>query len=1038
MALDSAFKGRTRFVFCLQVCLVFFLTAARALSQDKLSVLQGTISDESDAVLPGASVRATNLSNGRVFTATTGPYGNFVLRNLEPGRYTLLVELSGFSRIEYSDIDILLAQTLRVDATLKAGGPATTVQVTGASTLVDTESTAIAFQIPKDQLEKLPNGRTFQSFALMAPGTGTGDIEGGIQIHGASGAENAFTIDGIETTSPIDRRSRQNAPIEYIQEIQIATGGTDAQYRGALGGTISATTRSGGSELHGEAWVYYSGSALEASPARRLVPGAGNGAGYFQDDKDGKRAIEPGFSLGGPLFSGNLFFFTSWSPRWNRQDSVYRFGGGAESGSIRREQTWMSGFNKVSWEPSSQVRGYFSWLWTPSKSRGTFPVYDAACPNCVLSSQAENAAAPSRGFFNTQSSYNWGADIAFSKAVTLGAHAGYFWDNYKDTGVPELASVQYLTPASAPLVPANEQQDDGFQTTPRLLRTDHDRVARTSAGVDLGILSSSHDVKGGFSVEKTVNDVLRYYPGGYVLVSWDRSFQNPITGLQDRGAYGYYEVNDFRTQGSAAGLLQSAYVQDRWRVLDRLTVNAGFRAERERIPSFRRDIREIAIDFGWKQRMAPRIGAAYDLRGDGTLKIQASAGRYYDWTKFALSRTVFGGELWRTYYRSLDSSDVSSLSLDNMPGRNLWTPGGAFRDRRNAGAGLLSVDPDLKPMAQDQWSVGVDYQLPTRTLLSVRYLHQGLKTAVEDLLVRFQGTDAYIFANPGEGIAASAPFTTGRTQLPLPYPKPERTYDAVDVSLRGRFWNRLSADIAYTWSRLYGNYTGIANSDDLLTPTTGLSFPAAQQASGTIGSPAGNANRGWDLDELLFDSKGRLDTRGPLPTDRPHVVKINGTYDLGLGAAGTTTLGAFFYAGSGTPLTTQVSTTNNAVVFVNGRGDMGRTPLLSTTDVQFRHTVGVGEGRFLRFELNVLNAFNQKTARHRFDYLNRRFDPRIAGVPLATSAINLTQTDLRAGYDYSALIAATPDGADAFDPRYGQEDLFSEGVSARIGIKFGF
>src|SRR6185295_20018332 len=105
----------------------------------------------------------------------------------------------------------------------------------------------------------------------------------------------------------------------------------------------------------------------------------------------------------------------------------------------------------------------------------------------------------------------------------------------------------------------------------------------------------------------------------------------------------------------------------------------------------------FAFEFGWKDRFAPRLGGSYDLFGDGRIRLFGSWGRFFDWTKFDLSRSVFGGEIWRTYYRSLDTPDVFSLSLTNMPGRDLWNPGvTAFRDRRNVAAGLNSIDPDLK------------------------------------------------------------------------------------------------------------------------------------------------------------------------------------------------------------------------------------------------------------------------------------------------------------------------------------------------------
>ena len=759
--------------------------------------------------------------------------------------------------------------------------------------------------------------------------------------------------------------------------------------------------------------------------------------GYYQDDKSQFRGVEPGFALGGPLKRDRVYFFTSWSPQWSREDQPYAFSNGSQPGVIRRERTFLSGFNKISFEPASRVRANFSWLWTPFKTRGSLPVYNGSCPNCVSSSPAANATNAERGSFNPQSSYTASVDFALRPNIVVSSRAGYFWDNYKDTGIPDITSVQYQAPALGPLVPANLQGGVGFQNTPALSKNDHDLIARASGQVDVSIsgnLLGSHTLKGGYAVEKTVNDVNRFYPGGYVDVWWDSSFTSAATGVQDRGTYGYYEVNDFRTLGSAGARTKALYVQDSWRVHSRLTLNAGLRMESEQVPSFRRDIKASAIDFGWGDKIAPRIGGAYDLFGDGRLRVFGSWGRYFDPVRYELARTVFGGEIWRTYYRSLDTLDVFSLNLANMPGRDLWNPGVTlFRDRRSAVAGLQSVAPNLQPVSQDQWSAGADYQWDGRTTLSVRYLRQTLRRAIEDLAVLVQGNASYIYANPGEGIAASAPFVTGLTARPLNYPKPVRDYDAVEVTLAKSSGGRWFGSMSYTWSRLYGNYSGPASSDELLTPSTGLSYLTAQQSGGSIAHPARNANLAWDLDEVLFDSKGTLDPRGRLATDRPHVLRGHGGYSFDLGRPGTTTVGAFLYLGSGTPLSTQVYTTNHLPVLVNGRGDMGRTSTLTYTDLQLAHTIAVAETQTVRVELNVLNAFNQKTSRHRFTTLNRG-----AGVLVDSSAIDLSGVDLRSGYDYNSLIQATADGANAFDPRYGQDDLFNEGVSARIGLKWSF
>src|SRR5690606_37837402 len=147
-----------------------------------------------------------------------------------------------------------------------------------------------------------------------------------------------------------------------------------------------------------------------------------------------------------------------------------------------------------------------------------------------------------------------------------------------------------------------------------------------------------------------------------------------------------------------------------------------------------------------------------------------------------------------------------------------------------------------------------------------------------------------------------------------------------------------------------------------------------------------------------------------------------------------TNIGAFFHGASGTPISTYVTSTNSADLFVNGRGDMGRTPTLYRTDLHLAHDIRLTTTRRVRLELTVLNLFNQKTARHVYNYLNK------GGIipDRSSSFIDLSGVDLSQGYDYNALILATPDGADAFDPRYGMADLFEPGTRAYATVKMVF
>jgi hypothetical protein len=479
--------------------------------------------------------------------------------------------------------------------------------------------------------------------------------------------------------------------------------------------------------------------------------------------------------------------------------------------------------------------------------------------------------------------------------------------------------------------------------------------------------------------------------------------------------------------------MQNLYLQDRWTIKRRLTLNVGIRFETENIPTFHREIRDNGFSFGWADKIAPRLGASYDLTGTGKVKLYGSWGRYFAWVPYSLARGAFGADYWHVYYRALDTPDVFSLSPlipnvaatsgTNLPGKNLWTDvPGSSRDRRVLD--FDTVSPDIKPMSSDLINAGAEFQLNPHTVFRAGYVRNNLNRTIEDQGALVNGDEAYFYGNPGEGSTATTP-TSGATAA-FPTPKPKRTYNAMELSITRRFSNRWFASASYVLSRLYGNYPGLSNTDEVRSPTLGVTYGNAQSDAGTVVRNGDAASRAWDLDEILWDAHGHLDPRGPLPTDRTHVGKIYGSYAFKWG----TEVSANFYVGSGTPLSTYAWTINTIPVFVNGRGDMGRTKPLTQTDMMVAHEIKFGETRVLRFEANVINLFNQKTERHRFTDLNRQ--------QRASSQMDLHTIDLSKGYNYNSLILASPDASRAYDPRFGLGDIFNTGFSGRLGIKFSF
>ena len=376
--------------------LVFVLMACTIDAQERFGSVAGTVLDSSGAAVPGATVTTANKETGATQVTVSGPDGTYRVPDLDPGRYSITIELQGFQKVVVDNLIVLLGRTLTADAKLQPGVLSEIVSVTADATQqLDLASVTLAHNVTAEEFDRLPKGRSFQSIALAAPGVNSGEIEGGFQVNGASSAENVFTVDGVATNSLIYGSSRQNTVFEYLQEVQVKTGGIDAEYGGALGGVISAVTKSGGNLFAGEGHYYYIGNALSAGPVKRLVldPNDLTTVGYFQDDKQANNQSEFGGSIGGPIVRDRLFFFGSVSPRVVRRTNDYMFSSGTEPGTIDQDQTAWQGFGKVTYS-AGRLHANASVLMTPTRSTGRLPAYDSTGTNYLITTSRGQRGEP--------------------------------------------------------------------------------------------------------------------------------------------------------------------------------------------------------------------------------------------------------------------------------------------------------------------------------------------------------------------------------------------------------------------------------------------------------------------------------------------------------------------------------------------------------------------------------------------------------------------------------------------------------------------
>jgi len=642
------------------LCLILGLLVGPAFGQEQTGSFNGVAADSTGAVVPNVTVTVTNKTTGRSVTTTTNADGSYVVRNLEPGRYSVKFERQGFSASEFPDVLVLVGQNLKLDAKMAVGGVQTEVQVTDVAPLIDTQSTLVAHNITSEEFDRLPKGRSFQALMAASPSVNTGQdsfgnivgVEGGIQVNGASSAENQFFIDGVATGSQLYGQSRQNAAFEFLQEVQVKTGGTEAEFGGALGGVLSATTKSGGDEMHGDLHFYWTGNSLAASPVKRLLSpltvglagynSIGSG-GYAQDEKQPDNRYEIGGSVGGPIQKGKAWFFLSTSPTMRRREFLYNFRSATNvdqgTDTVKNKRIDHQAFAKLSYNPTERLKTNWSYLWTPVVSTGTPSSYNGD-KNAVLATKASYAVRKELGYFQPQSNYTGSIDFTPSNSTLITAKGGRFWDNYKVSGLPKVTTVEYNN--STTTLPADLQAQvpsggSGFVLpNTRQQIVDHDLTSRTFANVDFSIAGNwggAHDFKTGWGVSKAVNNVNNSYPnGGYVTIYWSQAFNAGPAGDCSaaantcRGAYGYYTVDDVGTNGSTGGTINSIYFQDKWTIKSRLTLNVGLRMENEKVPSFRRAVLDPAFTFGFGDKLMPRLGAAYDVFGDGEVMILSTPG----------------------------------------------------------------------------------------------------------------------------------------------------------------------------------------------------------------------------------------------------------------------------------------------------------------------------------------------------------------------------------------------------------------------------
>ncbi len=1032
--------------FLALLSLLFLWPLAQA--QETTAGLQGTVKDPSGAVIGNATVEVSGTSLIGTRKTQTDSAGSYRISALPSGIFSLSVTAPGFRTYRHENIELTVGRLPSLDIRLEVGTVAETVEVSGAAPVVDVTQSKVAITVDQQTLDNIPKGRSFQSVIPFAAGArqeplqgGTSSRGNGFQIDGATDSENVYLIDGVNITQIQNGGVGKDFQMDFIEEVQIKSSSFEAEYGGALGGVINAVPKHGSNTWHGALGLTLRNNALNANDAcssgytsagystvcgLRLnprLPGLSSAARldgtpeYYLPNKDDRSIVEPGFQIGGPLLKDRLWLFASYVPSIDTTRRLTTFTGanpGPRTLSLTRTDHNM--YDRFDYRALNSLRLFASWNYAYYRTTGTLGAPDNSFNQVNTGATTDpNTLRSDAGSVNPLSVYSFGGDWTPTAKLVVSARYGYFYNNSEQRGTPTGTRYVYQTTVNASSkdlagnpVPSSAFNTSGFANIPSNLATVFNPFSRKSFNVDLsyfvGKLGGSHTFKGGYFWQNQYNAVLNTFQGGAVNLFWGQSY-SPVTSTTAcdaikaqnlatygnsicEGKYGYYVVGTSVTNtGADTQTAQAMYIQDAWNVGHGLTLNIGIRFDKETQPPYDPN-RFPTVAFGWGDKIAPRIGGAYDLLHNGKVKIYASYGKFYDIMKMGLARGSFGSDYWHDCVYALDDTNFSAITPTYPLGGGCPASGPA--PGVNTGRFIENVDyratkadprdpaisPNMKPMLQHEYVTGVDWAINTTWSLETRYARKRLDRTIEDMAI----TDnlGFYIGNPGSGIAdvlhrpTVIPDANNNNYLNTvpfcsecpPVVPAIRRYDGLELRLTKRATGKWFGAVSYTYSSLTGNYAGLTNTD----PTDGGG-----------GRHAPNNGRAFDIPTMTYLPSGKIDD-GPLSTDRPHTGKVFGYYRLKT-KVGETVFGVIQSAFEGTPLSTCLSVvgTSSACQWAEGRGNFvnfsraangdivkdsvdygARTPPYIQSDATVRHEIPFKESMRLAFEMNVLNVFNQR------------------------------------------------------------------------------
>jgi hypothetical protein len=971
VAKETTMPAFFRYLSGVSMLVLAFSAAAQT---NVVGQIYGRVELENGEPATGALVIIVNQQTGLQRSLPVRTDGGFRYSALPVGRYSMRVTSAGSIPAEREDVTVNLGSGTRTLITLLGDDDVSrdlgVLEVVGRKiSPIDVSSVESATRFDSATLERLSIERDPASVALLAPGTTRGDVDLGdgplVSFGGASVAENAYWINGMEVTNFRNGLGGSTVPFEFYEQFQIKTGGYGAEFGRSTGGVVNSVTKRGGNEWDFGAGAYWAPDSLrENSPDVSRPPGSPNAfLDYWRyNSGDELDVLDAHAYASGPVVDEHLFFYAIVQQR--REEGMDDLGPATP---WEVEQLWVDTWDdentfwglKLDWQVNPDHLVEFTTFSDEVEKEKTLYEFDF---------ESEQMEPYGNGL-----TYRGGANYILrytghlSPDITLSALAGY--SEYDRTDASDSDDI-----------PVTYDDRDGT-TNPWPTDWVYFNVGtsvdeRWNFRFDGQWNLEQHLLRFGMDRQENTSDDLQTYSGG---VFWEYLSVTP-GGL----LWGEIPIPDDVNQvvierirnvgGSFDSKNTAFYIEDHWQANDNLMLYLGLRNE---VFDNRNAAGEtyLKMDNQW----GPRLGFSWDTSGDGTAKLFGTAGRYHLPLPTKVS-VVLSGAL----YGSEETFVLNELNPDGSPDRGPRLGGIVWANGEIPDTEAL-IHQDLEPSYQDEFILGYVFESAPGWSLGARGIYRDLKQAIEDTAL---GESIYTYAlangyenynwdcpyfvlvNPGDAAHVRCDLDSDGTReeihltaAEIGLPKVERTYKALEVFFEKVWDGTWYLQGSYTWSESKGNYEGWTRSE----------FNQA--------SPAQTSH--FDFPTLTEGSYGLL------ANDRPHTLKLFGNWFF----AERWQLSGNFLFQSGRPLSAYgihpSGTPNwNQAFFDNGevvqRGSRGRTDDLYRLDLGLQYVVAIGDEKgLLKFRVDVFNLFDSDTSIEHHELTQRgngSIDPRF-GLP---------------------------------------------------------